>query len=178
MKKNILIKLLCIVCIITCAFGLTACDMFGGGSDKENEQGSQGVSYGTATVNYHYQYGGYIENYRQEKYSIASGTVYDIEITYTPPVKAGYRFLGWTTEKGGEGEVVGSTYSIMGSGFGGTVYDFYAKYEEIRFEVVYHLDGGVNDADNPVSLTGTHTLKKPEKLKKCFDLFEVSGFCK
>ncbi len=169
MKKRILIKLLSAVCIIACAFGLTACGIFGVGSDKDNEQGSQGVSYGTATVNYHYEYDVIFENYWQEKYSIESGTVYDMEITYTPPVKAGYRFLGWTTEKGGEGEVVGSTYSIMGSGFGGTVYNFYAKYEAIRFEIVYHLDGGINNADNPVSLIGKQTLKNPVKDKHKFD---------
>lgn len=168
MKKKLLIALLTLVSITVCAFAFTACNLFGGGT-ADGDKGQQGVSYGTATVNYHYEYNVAIENYWQEKYSIVSGAVYDMEITYTPPMKAGYRFLGWTREEGGAGEVVGSTYSITGSGFGGTVYNFYAKYEAITFEVVYHLDGGVNHADNPASLTGKQTLKNPTKEKYRFE---------
>ena len=127
MKKKILIALLSIVCISACAFSLAACDLFGGGDGGDEGKGQQGVSYGTATVNYHYEYDVIMEHYWQEKYSIVSGTEYDLEMTYTPPMKAGYRFLGWTREEGGAGEVVGSTYSIKGSGYRGTRYHVYAK---------------------------------------------------
>ncbi len=171
MKRKILIALLSLTCMTACAVGLTACDLFGGGSQQGQGQGQgqQGVSYGTATVNYHYEYGVVMEHYRQEKYSIVSGETYDLEITYTPPMKEGYRFLGWTREAGGAGDIVGTTYPIKGSGFGGTIYNFYAKYEAIEFEVVYHLDGGINHPDNPTLLTGKQTLKNPTKEKYQFD---------
>ena len=147
--------------------GLCACDLFGDSSGSGSSGGQQGVSYGTATVNYYYDYsfGSY---YWQEKYSIVSGTTYELKITYTPPMKAGYRFLGWTTEYGGEGDLIGDTYNIKGAGFGGTIYNFYAKFEEIPFEVVYHLDGGVNHPDNPTSLSGKQKLQKPTKEKHNF----------
>ena len=171
MKRKILIVLVSLACITACAFGLSACNLFGGDSQQGQGQGQgqQGVSYGTATVNFHYEYDVVIENYREYKYSIASGTTLNIELTYTPPMKAGYRFLGWTREAGGAGEVVGTTYDIKGSGFGGTVYNFYAKYEVIEFDVVYHLDGGINHPDNPTHLTGKQTLKEPTKEKYRFD---------
>lgn len=149
--------------------GLCACDLFGSSNDNGSQSGQHGVSYGTATVNYHYEYDVLIEHYWEEKYSIQSGTTYELTDLYTPPMKAGYRFLGRTTQYGGAGDVIGSSYNITGSGFGGTVYNFYAKYEAIPFEIVYHLDGGVNHADNPTSLTGKQKLEKPTKEKHRFD---------
>lgn len=169
MKKKLLLIILSLVCITACALGLAACNFSNGGSGDSQGKPPQGVSYGMATVNYHYEYDVLFEHYREEKYSIQSGTTYELTDMYTPPMKAGYRFLGWTTEKGGAGEVIGSTYSIKGSGFGGTVYNFYAKYEAIQFDIVYHLDGGTNHPDNPTTLTGKQKLKKPTKEKYLFD---------
>ena len=169
MKKFLKGVIVAMLALAVC-LGACACDFFGGGDDSQGgSQGSQGVSYGTATVNYHYDYDSLIETYWQEKYSIQSGTSYEITKLYTPPVRAGYRFLGWTKEEGGEGDVIGNTYSITGSGFGGTIYSLYAKYEVIPFEVVYHLDGGTNHADNPTSLSGKQKLKNPTKEKYRFD---------
>ncbi|MDE7158577.1 MAG: InlB B-repeat-containing protein [Clostridiales bacterium] len=164
--KSMMIALLSLsVCMSVCG-----CDLFGGGDDSQaGSQGTQGVSYGTATVEYHYDYESLIETYREEKYSIQSGTTYELTDMYTPPVRPGYRFLGWTTEKGGAGDVIGDTYSIKGAGFKGTIYQFYAKYEIIPFEVVYHLNGGVNHADNPTSLSGKQKLQKPTREKYRFD---------
>ena len=169
MKKKVLLTILSLVCVMTCAFGLAACNFSDGGSGGSQEKPPQGVSYGMATVNYHYDYDVVIEQYWQEKYTIQSGTTYELTDLYTPPVRGGYRFLGWTTEKGGEGELIGSSYSIKGSGGGGTIYNLYAKYEAIPFEIIYHLDGGTNHADNPTSLTGKVTLKKPTKDKYLFE---------
>ncbi len=150
---------------LSMATAACACD-FGSGGDQSDKPPA--VSYGTATVNYHYEYGVVMENYWQEKYSVRTGTEYELKEVYIPPVKAGYRFLGWTMNKGGTGDLIGTPFKIVGSGFGGTVYNLYAKYEEILFEVVYHLDGGVNHADNPTELTGSQTLKKPVKEKHNF----------
>lgn len=166
MKKKFLITILSLVCVLGCAFALAAC---GGSGEQGGSQGGQhGVSYGTATVNYHYEYNVVLEHYMQEKYSVQIGMEYELSELYTPPMKAGYRFLGWTMEQGGVGDIVGTPFIIVGAGFGGTVYDLYAKYEEINFNVVYHLDGGTNHADNPTSLTGKQTLKNPTKEKHNF----------
>ena len=167
MKKFLKSMIIAMLSLSVC-LGACACDLFGGDNSGSGSQGSQGVSYGTATVEYHYDYDSAIETYWQEKYSIQSGTSYELTDIYTPPVRPGYRFLGWTTKKGGEGDVIGDTYSITGAGFGGTLYSFYAKYEIIPFEVVYHLDGGTNHADNPTSLTGKQKLQKPTKEKHKF----------
>ncbi len=168
MKKRILMPLLILVCTLFCALSLAGGCVFGGGEQGGSQGGQQGVSYGTATVNYHYEYGVAIEHYVQEKYSVQIGKEYELPELYTPPMKAGYRFLGWTMEQGGTGDLVGTHFKVVGSGFGGTVYNLYAKYEIINFEVVYHLDGGTNHADNPTSLTGKQTLKNPTKEKHNF----------
>lgn len=166
--KKFIKSIVALLAAASLALGLSACDLFGGSNGEGPNGGSQGVSYGTATVNYHYEYGVVMENYWQEKYSVQTGTEYELKELYTPPVKAGYRFLGWTMNKGGTGDLIGKPFKIVGSGFGGTVYNLYAKYEEIPFEIVYHLDGGTNHADNPTSLTGSQTLKKPVKEKHNF----------
>ncbi len=150
--------------LLSLTFSLCACNT--GSTPPDDPPPS--VSYGTATVNYHYEYDVVLEHYYQEKYSVQTGKSYELTTLYTPPMKAGYRFLGWTTENGGAGDVVGTPYLITGSGFGGTVYNFYAKYEAITFDVVYHLDGGTNNASNPTSLTGKQALKNPTKDKHKF----------
>ena len=140
-----------------------ACGLLDNGSDDDNANNNKPVSYGMATVRYHYEYDVIIEHYHQDKYSVQIGKEYKITEPYTPPVKAGYRFVGYTMENGGAGDVVGFPFSIVSSGFGGTVYDFYAKFEPVEFTVVYHLDGGVNNPENPVLLVGKQTLKNPTK---------------
>ncbi len=147
---------------VVCAFAFMACDF------NEEQEKPEPVRCGTATVNYHYEYNVAIEHYYEVKYTVQIGKKHEITEHYTPPMKAGYRFLGWTTEEGGAGDPVGTPFSIEGSGFGGTVYNLYAKYEAIPFEIIYHLDGGTNHADNPTSLTGKKTLKNPTKEKHNF----------
>lgn len=147
--------------VLLCACGLN--DSQSGTTDDNKP-----VSYGTATVRYHYEYDVVVEHYYQEKYSIRTGEDYKLTELFTPPVDVGYRFVGWTLKPGGEGDIIGSSFTIVGAGFGGTVYDFYAKLEPIRFTVVYHLDGGKNDSENPISLVGKQTLKDPTKDKHKF----------
>jgi uncharacterized repeat protein (TIGR02543 family) len=143
---------------------------FTGCDDSELDNTSQSsVSYGFAQVNYHYEYGVLIEHYWRESYTIQSGKAYSIETLYTPPIKIGYTFLGWTLQSGGSGDIIPTPFEITGSGFGGTIYDLYAKYEPIEYTIVYHLDEGTNNPNNPTTLTGTKRLLDPTKENFTFE---------
>lgn len=136
----------------------------GGGNEQEQRKP---VSYGTAVINYHYDYDSAIETYYQEKYSAVIGETYTVDKLYTPPVKLGRKFLGWTTSAGGAGEVI-TSLDIEGAGGSGKHYSLYAKYEEITFNVVYHLNGGTNNANNAETVTGSAKLYDPTKLNAEF----------
>ena len=137
--------------------------------ENRNDGGKNpGVSYSTVKINYHYEYDTIIENYYQETYSVVSGVSNEIEIKYTPPTRLGYKFLGWTLSSGGKGDLISSKFNVVGVG-AGTTYNFYAKYEIIPYEVVYHLDGGENSPDNPTQLTGTKNLQAPKRDGYKFD---------
>lgn len=136
------------------------------GSDDANDGNQEQkpiVSYSFAKVNYHYQYNVLVENYWQESYSIVTGESYEITEFYTPPEKSGYTFTGYTLKAGGEGDLIELPFSITGSGGNGNIYNLYAKYVPIEYDVIYHLDGGENNADNPERTSGTVTLKEPTK---------------
>ncbi|MDE7395462.1 MAG: InlB B-repeat-containing protein, partial [Clostridiales bacterium] len=159
LKKVFLALVICLSSVAAFA----GCDFGGGDDGGSGSHGKPVATYTFATVNYHYQYNVLIEEYYQEKYSILKDETYEITKFYTPPEKSGYTFAGYTREAGGEGELVSLPFSIKGSGGGGTVYNLYAKYVPITYEVVYYLDGGTNHADNPTTASGKVTLKNPSK---------------
>lgn len=140
----------------------------GCGFTPEEGEPSKPTVLCSAKINYHYEYGTLIEHYYQETYTMPLGEGYEVEEFYEP-YRLGYRFLGWTMESGGTGALVGTPFTLVGSGGAGTVYDFYAKYEPIEFTVEYHLNGGENDSENPVRLTGEKSLKKPVREGYFFD---------
>ena len=160
MKK---LKLLRFFILLLCPLLLVGCELNNNTSNQ-----NQGTSYSTVKVNYHYQYDVAIENYYQETYSVISGVSSEIDITYTPPIKLGYRFLGWTFSSGGKGDLISSKLEIVGVG-AGSVYNLYAKYEIIPYSVVYHLNGGENNPNNPTELTGTKSLQSPTRSGYKFD---------
>lgn len=158
--KNFVRKILLILLIVLPVAVFAGCDIFGNNSG--NDDGKKQVSYGTAKINYHYDYDSLIEEYYQETYSTVIGEEYEITKFYEPPVKVGYKFMGWTLKKGDDSTMIGDSFYITGAGFGGNIYNFYAKYEIIEYTVTYHLEAdAVNNPDNPEKLTGKKTLKNP-----------------
>ena len=89
-KAMVVAMTILLLSALVCACG------FDGGAQDGSTGNNKPVSYGTATVRYHYEYDVIIEHYYQEKYSVVIGEDYKITEFYTPPVKAGYRFVGWT----------------------------------------------------------------------------------
>ncbi len=154
LKKILAVAVFCLFPALTAV----GCGVFQPEQDPEPS-----ITYTFAEVNYHYQYDVAIEEYWQEKYTIVKGETYYIDEFYTPPEKAGYTFLGYTREQGGAGELVELPFGITGEGGSGKIYNLYAKYEPIAYNVVYHLNGGVNSPDNPQSATGKVVLKDPVK---------------
>ena len=147
--------------LILLAFCLCSATVFAGCDNTSTSEPTPVVAYTFATVNYHYEYNVAIENYWQVKYNIVKGETYNIEEFYTPPRKPGYTFMGYTLEEGGEGELLSLPFSITGAGGQGKIYDLYAKYEPVAYNVVYHLNGGTNAPENPETATGKVTLKNP-----------------
>lgn len=157
MKKLKNIFLILIVLFVPILF-FTGC--FDGGETPNVPK----VTYGTVKVNYHYQYDVVIENYQQAKYKVAVGEEYELSNTdfYKPSEKIGYIFKGWTLMEGGEGEVI-TKLIITSSKNSETIYNLYAKFEAIQYNVIYHLNGGKNNLNNVTTLTGSATLYNPTK---------------
>ena len=143
--------------LLLCPTLLVGCEIM-----KPDANQGQGVSYSTVKINYHYEYDVIIEHYYQETYSVLTGVDTNITITYVPPIKIGYKFLGWTLNSGGSGSLVSSTLTVVGFG-ADSIYNLYAKYEVITYNVVYHLNGGENSPANPTELTGTKALQVPTR---------------
>ncbi len=159
-KRIILLLAVCLLPVLAFA----GCDFFGkDDNNSDNNTQQPVVTYTFAKVNYHYQYNVAFEEYWQESYSIVKGETYYIEKFYTPPEKPGYTFLGYTLQEGGEGELVELPFGITGEGGKGKYYSLYAKYEPISYNVVYHLEGGTNDPENPTTATGKVTLKNRQE---------------
>lgn len=72
------------------------------------------------------------------------------------PTKEGYTFLGWSLEDGTAiTEIVAGTTEDV---------SVYAAWKRNEYTITYHLDGGINNASNPVSYTTENvTLKNPTK---------------
>ena len=76
-------------------------------------------------------------------------TTYTVEssnILFESIHKNGYRFVGWYDNAEFKGEPV----TVISAGSHGNV-ELYAKWEQVTFNFVYELDGGVNDAANPLT---------------------------
>ena len=128
---------------------------------NESEKGANKiVPYGSARINYHYEYNVFIETYYVETFPmIEIGKVHYVENLWTPPTDTGYRFIGWAMSAR-SGTLVSTPFEVVG---GAAAYNLYAQFEPIEYEVVYHLDGGTNNPGNPSILTGKKALLNPTK---------------
>ena len=78
-------------------------------------------------------------------------TTYSVEsndILFESIHKNGYKFVGWYDNAEFNGEPI----TLISAGSHGNV-ELYAKWEQVTFNFVYDLDGGVNDAANPLTFT-------------------------
>jgi len=74
-----------------------------------------------------------------------SSYTYGDEVTFSNPTKTGYTFLGWYTE---------STFTNKITKISSTTYGnktLYAKWEASQYDIVYNLNGGTNNKNNPSS---------------------------
>lgn len=101
--------------------------------------------------------------------------VKDGEILDNMPVlqKNGYTFIGWFTNQTADGQMyadgVMNTYT--------SDFTLYANWEIISYSIIYEMDGGINNVDNPVYYTvnDTITLKAPSKTGYTFVGWELNG---
>ena len=75
-------------------------------------------------------------------------TVESNDILFESIHKNGYKFVGWYDNAEFNGEPI----TLISAGSHGNV-ELYAKWEQVTFNFVYDLDGGVNDAANPLTFT-------------------------
>ena len=77
---------------------------------------------------------------------------------FTAPEIADYKFKGWFLDESYETELTANYRPTSDT-------TIYAKYEENKYDIVYMLDGGVNDSTNPENYTAKDniTLKDPTK---------------
>lgn len=75
-------------------------------------------------------------------------TVESDDVLFESIHKNGYRFVGWYDNAEFNGEPI----TVIPAGSHGNV-ELYAKWEQVTFNFVYELDGGVNDAANPLTFT-------------------------
>ena len=77
---------------------------------------------------------------------------------FTAPEIADYKFKGWFLDESYETELTADYRPTSDT-------TIYAKYEENKYDIVYMLDGGVNDSTNPENYTAKDniTLKDPTK---------------
>ena len=75
-------------------------------------------------------------------------TVESNDILFESIHKNGYKFVGWYDNAEFNGEPI----TVIPAGSHGNV-ELYAKWEQVTFNFVYELDGGVNDAANPLTFT-------------------------
>ena len=83
--------------------------------------------------------------------SDAYKTTYTVEsndILFESIHKNGYKFVGWYDNAEFNGEPI----TVISAGSHGNV-ELYAKWEQVTFNFVYELDGGVNNAANPLTFT-------------------------
>ena len=94
------------------------------------------------------------------------GVSYQLEAnTYE---REGYTFTGWNTKADGSGTSYadGATVSNLSEEDGSTV-TLYAQWSKVTYSITYQLNGGENNADNPVAYdvdTATITLENPTRI--------------
>lgn len=74
------------------------------------------------------------------------------EIVFKDPVREGYHFGGWYKDSAFKNKVTG-----ISKGSGGNI-TVYAKWYKI-YAIMYHLNGGVNDAANPTTYDESQTIQ-------------------
>ncbi|MBQ8749884.1 MAG: InlB B-repeat-containing protein [Clostridia bacterium] len=100
-------------------------------------------------------------------------TYFDDDITIDNPTRLGYEFVGWT---GTELENPTKNLVVVSGSTGNK--DFTANWEIINYDIIYNLDGGVVDGENPESYnieTPTFTLINPTKEGYAFIGWSGSG---
>ncbi|MBQ4268095.1 MAG: InlB B-repeat-containing protein [Clostridia bacterium] len=90
-------------------------------------------------------------------------TVYsDVALALNEPTKSGYRFLGWYNSPDG-----GERYTAVG---GSTAKNLvlYALWQKVdtMYEIIYHLDGGILETENPTSLAVGESVRLFEPTKQ------------
>ena len=75
-------------------------------------------------------------------------TVESNDVLFESIHKNGYKFVGWYDNAEFNGEPI----TLISAGSHGNV-ELYAKWEQVTFNFVYDLGGGVNDAANPLTFT-------------------------
>ena len=93
-------------------------------------------------------------------------TRYNAEITLPQMEKNGYEFLGWATSEGGE-KVYDDEDTITVS----ADTELYALWQTVSYGIVYELNGGTLDEENPSSYTvetPTITLQNPTRTSYTF----------
>ena len=75
-------------------------------------------------------------------------TVESNDVLFESIHKNGYKFVGWYDNAEFNGEPI----TVISAGSHGNV-ELYAKWEQVTFNFVYDLGGGVNDAANPLTFT-------------------------
>ena len=86
------------------------------------------------------------------KYTVASE-----DITLQAPTKSGFIFVKWVDEDG-------ETVTVIAQGSTGNL-KLTAVWDVTHYDIIYELDGGQNNANNPATYTGTEeiTLSAPTK---------------
>jgi uncharacterized repeat protein (TIGR02543 family) len=82
-------------------------------------------------------------------------------------MRTGYAFQGWFMTESGDDEVI--TTTIVETAQNHTLF---AHWVAVDYDITYHLDGGINDVDNPATYTiesETITLKAATKTGYTFD---------
>lgn len=102
--------------------------------------------------------------------SLHNSTAYTVEsgdIILEAPTRTGYSFDGWYDNR----EYVGEAITIIDISLCQDI-DLYAKWSAIEFNIIYHLNGGINNAANPTAYTvesNSIILKAPSKFAYTFD---------
>ena len=104
---------------------------------------------------------------------------YDKNTNFTllPASKEGFEFKGWYLE-----DTYTTKVTVIDSNLTGNI-TLYAKFEEIiisyDYNIIYHLDGGINNANNPSGFNEDETfiLKDPAKLGYDFEGWYLDEGC-
>lgn len=104
----------------------------------------------------------------------AAGSMSDVDLTFSEELtipeegytRNGYDFLGWNTSANGKGTAYTEGMKVKGlSTKDKATVTLYAQWQERPFEILYELNGGVNNAKNPdsYSLNKTVSLQNPTR---------------